>query len=185
MEKMKYYLDSEFAINLKELIGKPLKQVDFEKIIQNCSSGSLPITIWAGDRGVAIHYGVDEFPISPFDDYPLSYLVQGETPEHPKSGTDRLVHLRNQRLSKVGVIRVGVKGFYNNNEFLDLEMDLSLVLHTELGFIALQRTYLDDFAVNIQLGSSGDELKLLLPSFDDETDLEYRYEITHSVITLT
>ena len=83
------------------------------------------------------------------------------------------------------MIRVGVKGFYNNNEFLDLEMDLSLVLHTELGFIALQRTYLDDFAVNIQLGSSGDELKLLLPSFDDETDLEYRYEITHSVITLT
>jgi hypothetical protein len=64
-------------------------------------------------------------------------------------------------------------------------MDLSLILRAERGFIALQRTYLDDFAVDIQLGTEQDDVALIAPDFSGETDLEYRYDVQLEVISLT
>ncbi len=64
-------------------------------------------------------------------------------------------------------------------------MDLSLILRSERGFIALHRTYLDDFAVDIQLGTEHDEVVLIAPDFPGETDLEYRYEVQLEIIPLS
>ena len=86
---------------------------------------------------------------------------------------------------KIDIVRIRVQGFYQSEQFLDIEMDLSLILRAERGFIALQRTYLDDFAVNIQLGTERDNVALIAPDFSGETDLEYRYDVQTEVISLT
>lgn len=185
MENLKYLLGTALTDALKELVGQPLKQIDFQQVIPNGKVGTLPVTIWAGDHAVTIAYGSDEFPISPFDYYPLSDLQQSPNPSGPASGSDRLVHLKGQPLQQIDIVRTHVNGFYRTEQFLDIEMDLSLILRAERGFIALQRTYLDDFAVDIQLGAENDDVILIAPDFSGESDLEYRYEVQLEVIPLT
>jgi len=185
MENLKYLLSETLTKELKGLIGQPLKQIDFNKVIPNGKVGTMPLTIWAGDKAATITYGSDEFPISPFDYYPLSDLQSSPSPSVPARGSDRLVHLQGQPLQKIDIVRTRVLGFYQGEQFLDVEMDLSMILRAERGFIALQRTYLDDFAVDIQLGTEQDDVALIAPDFSGETDLEYRYDVQLEVISLT
>jgi hypothetical protein len=44
------------------------------------------------------------------------------------------------------------------------------------------RTYLDDFAVDIELGTEHDDVVPIAPDFSGETDLEYRYDVQLEVI---
>jgi hypothetical protein len=135
---VKYFLGPELIEGLRSLIGQALKQIDFKKVIPNGKVGALPLTIWAGDKAATITYGSDEFPIAPFDYYPLSDLLPSPSPSVPARGSDRHVHLKGQRLRKIEIVRTRVLDFYLGEQFLDVEMDLSLILRTERGFIALQ-----------------------------------------------
>jgi hypothetical protein len=182
---VKYLLDPELIEGLRSLLRQPLIQVDFEKVIPSGKVGTLPLTIWAGDKAVTIAYGSDEFPISPFDHYPLSDLQSSPNPSELAKGSDRLVYLKGQPLQQIDIVRTRVRGFYRSKQFLDIEMDLSLILRSERGFIALQRTYLDDFAVDIQRGTEHDEVVLVAPDFSGETDLEYRYDVQLEIIPLS
>ena len=185
MEKLIYFLDDGLIEDLKNLIGQPLRQIEFREIIPSGKVGALPMTVWAGDVPVTIGYGSDEFPISPYDYYPLSYLVQKPNPLEPSRGTNRVIHLKNQTLTEVEIVRAVVKGYFNSRQFLDIAIDLSFVFYTENGFVSLQRTFLDDFAVDIQLGQNDDEVTLVTPDFTGETDLEYRYEASLEVFPLS
>lgn len=184
LEYLKYLFDAALTDALKELIGQPLQQIDFQKLLPNGKVGTLPMTIWAGDDAVTITYGSDEFPISPFDYYPLSNLQQSLNPPAPARGSNRLMHLKGQSLRQIDIVRTRVKGFYTNEQFLDIEMDLSLIFRSDRGFIALQRTYLDDFAFDIQRGTEDDELVLISPDFSGEADLQYRYDVQLELIPL-
>ena len=96
-----------------------------------------------------------------------------------------MIHLKNQTLTEVEIVRAVVKGYFNSRQFLDIAIDLSFVFYTENGFVSLQRTFLDDFAVDIQLGQNDDEVTLVTPDFTGETDLEYRYEASLEVFPLS
>lgn len=185
MEHLTFHLDAYLVADLNGLLGRPLMQVDFRKVIPNGTVGTLPMTMWAGGEAVTIAYGSDEFPISPFDFYPLSNLTQSINPSQPAKGSDTVVHLQGQALTHIDIVRAKVRGFFQDNQFLDIEVDLSVVLRTDAGFIALQRTYLDDFAVNISLGGKDDALELIAPDFSGETDHEYRYDVELDVLSLT
>lgn len=185
MTTITHIIKGKLQMELGGLVGQPMRQIEFAELIPNGNSGTYPLTIWTKDRGVAIAIEGDEFPISEADSYPLSYMVLDHCHEAPEEGTNRIVYLKGDILKSVEVVRVTVDAFKNNDQFLHLTVDNGLIFRTNDGYIALQRTYLDDFAVDVELGTSQDEPVIMLPQFDEETDLLYRFEVSGECVKIS
>lgn len=186
MEQVAFLLHDSTLLNLRGLIGLPLRQIDFQGIIPSGTVGALPLTFWAGDLGVSIGVESDEFPISPFDFCPVISFVEIRSDSEPSQSSGRILHLQDQRLLDIEIVRWSVKGFHAGGQFLDMVLDLGFVLRTNSGFISLQRTFAGDFAVDIQLGTHGDVVTIVSPAdFCGAEDEGYRYDVKYEVISLS
>lgn len=184
MESKMHCFENQAIFKLKTLIGKDFDQIEFRELIPSGKAGVLPITIRTSNDQLTLTSESSEFPITPSEYWPMSYFAIAEERPPRRTDSDRIIFLHGREIKNFQVVRTRVVGSQFGVPFMSITADTGLFIEFEEGSISLQKTYLDDFGVDIELIESKRVADIVIPNFHGEEDLEYRYESTGELISL-